>query len=424
MRDSVEAAKVTLALAILACVTVCGCDQSPQNKKAPDLPMVPVSNPVVREVTDYEEFTGRLASTMDVSVRARVTGYLDKVFFEEGIRVKVKKGQPLFEIDKRPYQIKLDQANADLQSAKANAVRAQALYDRAYTLLRRGAGTQEDVDKLKGDLEVARASIEQARAKVADADLNLKFCTVTAPIDGQIGRRLIDPGNLVQADTTVLTTIRRQDKLFAYFDIDERTVLRLRRLIKEGVVKSARDVPVPVEVGLADEVGFPHQGLLDFAENTVDPGTGTLRVRGIFKNDQSVLSPGLFVRVRVRVGAPHKAILVAEQALGQDQGQRYVYVVEGIQTKTDGKTGSPVKVGVVKFRPVQVGSLHEGLRVIEKGVGHDDWVIVNGLQRVRPEAHVRVVERPMPEPRAPGQNGPPVITRDGSDKNGQTSPKK
>jgi RND family efflux transporter MFP subunit len=409
-------------VSVLACLALSGCESSQQGKKGPAIPTVPVSKPIVREVTDYEEFTGRLASPEEVSVRARVTGYLDKVFFKDGIGVDVKVGQKLFEIDKRPYQVKLDQAKADLESARANVVRAQALYDRAYTLARRGAGTQEDVDKLKGDLDVARAAIDQAQAKVAEAQLNLDFCTVTAPVEGRLSRRLIDPGNLVQADTTILTTIRRQNPLFAYFDVDERTVLTIRRLIKKGAVKSAKYEPVVVEVGLADEEGFPHQGLLDFVENTVEPGTGTLRVRAVFDNDHNLMSPGLFVRVRVRVGTPYKALLVAEAALGQDQAQRFVYVVSNIQVKKDPKTGKDVKEGVVTFRPVQVGALHQGLRVIEKGVGPEDWIIVNGLQRVRPDSVVQIAERPMPEPRIPGQPSA-AVSRGGAAK-GKSSAKR
>jgi RND family efflux transporter MFP subunit len=381
-----------LALAVLAGLTLLGCNGAEPAKREAPPPSVPVSPPVSQEVTDYEDFTGRLAAPDDVAVKTYVTGYVRRIYFKEGVKVDVKAGDKLYLIDPDPYKVKVDAARADLESANAKKTLAEILYNRGLALQARGKGfiAQEDVDKLRGDLKLAQAGVLQTKAKLAEAELYLGYTTVRAEISGQISESKVKLGNLVTEKVTELTTIRSQDPLYAYFDLDEQTVLRLRRLVGEGRLKSAKDAPVPVTVGLTDEKGFPHEGVIDFAENTVDPGTGTLRVRAKIPNPKKILGPGMFVRVRVRIGVPHKALLVAEQALGQDQGQRFVYVA--VPAKNDkGET-----VAKVKRRDVQVGPLHGSLRVVEKGVGPTDEVIVNGLQRVRPEIVVRPTPVTMP----------------------------
>jgi RND family efflux transporter MFP subunit len=210
-----------------------------------------------------------------------------------------------------------------------------------------------------------------AKAQVEAAKLNLSFTKITAPITGRISRQNIDPGNLVMADNTVLTTLVTLNPIYVYFDVDERTMLRLRRLIQEGKLKSAREkgVTVNVEMGTSDEDGFPHPGVINFVDNRLDPATGTLRVRAVFENPRYFLSPGLFARLRIPIGEPHPATVVAERALGTDQGQRFVFVVND--------------ENVVEYRPVKIGALQDGLREIVEGVKEGERVVVSGLQRVR-----------------------------------------
>src|SRR5262245_15032928 len=358
-----------LPVVLWPCLLALGCNNRPPPVAPPKPPEVLVCLPVQKQVTDYEVFTGRTDAVEAVDVRARVTGYLDKVHFKDGD--DVKQGQLLFEIDSRTYKAEYDKAEANVVLAEAHLRRLNADYTRAVTLLANKSLSREEFDKIAGDRNEAEASVGVAKASRDLAKLNLGFCKVTAPIGGRISRRLVNPGNLVKADDTVLTTIVDLDKMYAYFDVNERSLLRFRRLLREGKVKSLRQTKIPVDMGLSDEgEAFPHEGVLDFADNKVDPTTGSLWVRGVFDNKDRFLSPGLFVRVRVPIGQPHDALLVPERALGTDQGRKFVYVVNSRNE--------------VEYRPVKPGPLHEGLRVIEQGLAADERVIVSGLQRVRP----------------------------------------
>jgi RND family efflux transporter MFP subunit len=366
---------------LTACAAVSGCGTPTAPVAAPPKPPeVVVTLPVVRQVTDYEDFTGRTEAKAAVEVRARVTGYLERVLFKEG--TEVKQGDPLFEIDPRPYQAELQRAEATLAQSQARLRRCERDLKRANDLLPQNAISQDDFDQISGDRDEAAAAVKLAEASRDLAQLNLSFTRVTAPITGRISRQLIDPGNLVKADETALTTIVSMDPIYAYFDQDERTLLRVRRLVRAGVLKTIQESAVPVLLGLVDEEGFPHEGRIDFADNRVDAMTGTLRLRGVFANPQRMLSPGLFVRIRLPIGAPHAAVLVSDQALGTDQGQSFVYVVN---SKNE-----------VVHHTVTVGPLEGGLRVIEQGLAKDERVIVNGLQRVRPGVKVapRLLEPP------------------------------
>jgi RND family efflux transporter MFP subunit len=280
--------------------------------------------------------------------------------------------------------------------AQARLKQAEADVKRNEPLVRTGATTQADFEKLVADRDVAAAQVESAKAAVESARLNVDFCRITAPFGGRISRRYVDPGNLVQADNTVLTSIVTLDPVYATFDVDERTLLRLRRLIREGKIPSARETEVPVWLALADEPDFSRQGVINFADNKVDPATGTLRVRAVFRNEDRLLSPGLFVRVRARVGVPHRALLVAEQALGTDQGQKFVYVVNANDE--------------IEYRTVRVGPLHDGLRVIEAGLKPDERVVVRGLQRVRPGGP-RVRPRLVPMPNGAATSSPQTTAK-------------
>lgn len=338
--------------------------------------------PVVREITDYEEYSGRIEAVASVEVRARVTGYLDKVLFKEG--TEVKQGDPLFEIDPRSYLADLKRTEAIVLQSEAHLQRLQLDYNRAAALLPARAISQEEFDKIVGDRNEAAAAVRLAEAARDLAQLNLGFTKVLAPITGRISRQLIDPGNMVKADETPLTTIVAWDPIYAYFDVDERTILRVRRLIRAGKMKSAREAAAPVHLGLLDENGFPHTGTINFIDNRVDAMTGTLRLRGIFENSERLLSPGLFVRVRVPIGKSRSAILISEQTLGTDQGHKFVYVVNG-ENK-------------VEPRRVQVGALQNGLRVIEEGLAKGERVIFSGLQRVRPGVEVKPKQAQAPSP--------------------------
>jgi len=371
-----------------ACATLFGCGAPPAPPALPKVPEVVVSVPVVRQVTDYEDFTGRVEAKASVEVRARVTGYLERVLFKEG--TEVKEGAPLFEIDPRSYQAELKRAEANVMQSQARLRRCERDLKRASDLLPQNAISQDDFDQISSDREEAAAAVKLAEASRDLAQLNLSFTRVTSPITGRISRQLIDPGNMVKADETALTTIVSMEPIYAYFDEDERTLLRVRRLVRAGVLKTLQEASVPVLLGLVDEEGFPHEGRIDFADNRVDAMTGTLRLRGVFSNPQRMLSPGLFVRIRLPIGVPHPAILVSEQALGTDQGQSFLYVVNG---KNE-----------VVTRRVNVGLLDGGLRVIEQGLDKGERVIVSGLQRVR--AGVKVAPKLLEPPGQASGPGP------------------
>ncbi len=358
----------------------CGPSQAQPAMGPPPPPEVQVSLPVVKEVTDYEDFPGRTEAVSTIDVRAHVTGYLERVYFTDG--AFVQKGDLLFEIDARPYRADLARAEGNVLQSEGHLRRLTSDYQRATRLLPQRAIGREEFDKIVGDHTEARGALEVAKAARDMAALNLGYTRITAPISGQISRRNMDPGNLVKQDDTSLTTIVSLDPIYAYFDLDERSTLRAQRLIRERKVDWSPEKGLHVLLGLADEEGFPHKGVVNFADNRVDPDTGTWRLRGIFQNRDHALTPGLFVRMRLPIGEPYRAILVAEQALSTDQGQKYVYVLDD--------------AGKVAYRRITVGRLHGGMRVITDGVKPQDKVLVSGLQFVRPGAEVKAEVVPMP----------------------------
>jgi len=412
-------------------ITVVGVGMSARSKPtaslhAPVPPTITVSYPVERPVTDYADFTGRAAAVDSVEVRARVSGYLNEIKFKEG--ALVKNGDTLFVIDPRPFVAELDRAKAQLEQAKANEIEttarlseAQAQQQRAkagvyYTqrrlarsekLLPTNVITQEEFDQQKSELlqdqadldrtkatiassqaaiATAKAAIQSAQAAVELAALNFEYTNVTAPIDGRISRELVTEGNLIQSGDqggTVLTTIVSVDPIYVYFDVDEGTVLRVQQLIREGKAESARNATVAVMLSLANENDFSQRGTINFVDNQINPKTGTLRLRGVFRNEDEALTPGLFVRVRVPIGEEHPSLLVAERAIENDQGQKILYVVDD-------------KSQVVA-RPIVVGALHDGLREISQGIKSGERVVVNGLQRIRAGSTVEPKLVAMPE---------------------------
>ena len=341
-------------------------------------PEVLVGRPVVETITDYEDFTGHTEAMMGVEIRARVSGYLVEGLKDGGPNkegTEVKKGELLFEIDPRTYEADKNKAEAALAQSQAHLERLTKDLKRAEELLPTRSIAQGDYDQIAGDHKEAEAAVKTAQAALRLAELNLEFTKVRAPCDGRVSKQLIDPGNMVQADQTPLTTIVTLDPIYAYFDIDERTLLQLRRMVRAGKLKSAREAKVKILLGLADEEDYPHEGMIDFADNRLDVMTGTLRLRGVFPNPKRILSPGMFARIRLPIGGPHRAILIPEEALGSDQGQRFLYVVND---KNE-----------VEYRRVQIGSLHGKLRVIKSGLAEGDRVVLEGLQRIQPGIKVQ-----------------------------------
>jgi RND family efflux transporter MFP subunit len=362
----------SFALVLGSCLGLTGCARAP-SEAPPEAPVtVTVSYPVERDVTDYADFTARIAAVDSVEVRAHAWGYLEKVNFQEG--ALVKKGDALFEIDPRPYQAMLNQAKAKVAQDEAQLRYDEAEYQRNLRVVATRAVSQSDLEKSAAAREVDMANVAADKAVVASRQLDLEYTKVIAPVSGRVSRYVVTVGNLIQSGDqnggTLLTTIVSVDPMYAYYDVDERTVQRISQLIREGKVKWAHKTEWPVSLGLATEEGFPHQGTVNFVDNQVNPKTGTLRVRGVFPNKDESLSPGFFARVRVPVGPPHKALLVSDRAIDNDQGQKILYVVNA-------------KNEVVS-RPVRLGALHDGLRAIEGGLKPGERVIVNGLQLVRP----------------------------------------
>src|SRR4051794_28796119 len=300
---------------LIATVILLGC-KPPAAMAPPEKPSVGVARPVVKEIFDWDEYTGRLAAVDAVNVRARVGGYLDDIRFKDG--QIVNKGDVLFVIDPRPFKAILAAAEGDAEALNSRLALARNDFERAKKLIESKAISQEDYDTRGKAAEAALASWEAAKAKIESARLDVEFTEVKSPMTGRIGRHQVSIGNLVSGGTdqsTVLTNIVTIEPIYCYFDVDEKTVIRIRQLIREGKAKSARESEWPVYMGLSREDGFPFQGTINFVDNQINPKTGTLRVRAVFPNPKEQLSPGYFGRVRVPIGFPHQALLVSDRAI-------------------------------------------------------------------------------------------------------------
>ena len=349
-----------------------------QKPAPPPPPQVTVSKPLVREVMEWDEYTGRLEAVDTVDVRARVNGYLQSIHFKDG--QIVKEGDLLFVIDPRPYQAELDRAEAELKLAQARLSLAQNDLARAKNLLSAKAISVEEADTRASDEKVAAATVQQAEAAVDAARLNVEFTQVRAPITGLISRKYVTEGNLINGGTggTLLTTIVSLNPIYCYFEADEQSFLKYNRLEKEGLRPDTRQSDSPAYLELADETGFPHKGYVDFLDNRIDTQTGTIRGRGVFENPGDILTPGLFAKIKIVGSAPYEAILLPDEAIGSDQSQKFVLVVNPENT--------------VEYRQVELGPKINGFRVVRSGVKPGDRVIVKGLQRVAPGAVVSPVE--------------------------------
>jgi multidrug efflux system membrane fusion protein len=334
-------------------------------------PNVKIAQPLSQEVTEWDEYTGRIEAVNSVDVRARVSGYLDKVNFKAGDRVH--KGDLLFLIDPKPFTAQLNFAEAELERAKSRHELAKNDLSRAERLFRAKAISEEEHDARSKGLRETVAAVQSAQANVYTARLNLEFTQVRSPIDGRIGRELITAGNLVNGgggDATLLTFIVSTDPVYVYVDADERSVLKYRRQAKKGSRGSLGDEQTPVELAVADEVNFPHQGHLDYISPREDAATGTLTLRGVFANSDELLSPGFFARMRVRQSAPYPAILLPDRAIGTDQAQRFVWVVN--------------QQNQVEYRKVELGAHIGQSRVITEGLKPEEWAVIEGLQKLKP----------------------------------------
>jgi len=358
-----------------------GCQQAaPEHPKKP--PQVVVTSPIRDEVADYQDFTGRLDGLKTVDIRARVSGFIMEAPFNEGDLVH--EGDLLFQIDRRPYQAALDQAEANVKVAVADQNLQLRNSQRAHKMIQSNSIAREDYDTMLATEEKSRATVGAVEAARDLARLNLDYTRVIAPLSGRISRRFVDPGNLITADTTVLTSIVSDNQLYAYFDVDERTYLDLLASAKQGQGSWLAGLRFPVLMSLANEGNkFEHVGKVNFIDNRVNATTGTIRMRAVFDNADGFLKSGLFVRIRLPIGNPYHTLLVAAEALLSDQGRSYVYVVDDKNQ--------------VAYRRVNVGQELEGLRVIKDGLAEGERVIVSGMQRVRPGTEVEVKMQPRPK---------------------------
>ncbi|TAN71571.1 MAG: efflux RND transporter periplasmic adaptor subunit [Methylobacter sp.] len=361
-------------LPFIATLMMLGCENhdapGPQPGQGPS-PSVKIAQPLSQEVTEWDEYTGRIEAVNSVDIRARVSGYLEKVNFKAGD--KVKKGDLLFLVDPKPFMAQLNYAKAELERAKSRHDLARNDLVRAERLFRVKAISEEEHDARNKGLRETIAAVQSAQANVESARLNLEFTKVRAPIDGRIGRELITAGNVVNGggtEATLLTFIVSTDPVYVYADADERSVLKYRRQAQQGGRGSLSDEGIPVELAVADETNFPHQGYLDYIAPREDAATGTLTLRGVFANPDELLSPGFFARMKIRQSAPYTAVLVPDRALGADQAQRFVWVVN--------------QQNQVEYRKVEIGALIGQSRVITQGLKPDEWVVIEGIQKLKP----------------------------------------
>ncbi|WMJ68795.1 efflux RND transporter periplasmic adaptor subunit [Stenotrophomonas sp. 24(2023)] len=380
-------------VSILAAAVLAACSGGHAEEAGmPPPPQVSAAPVLVKQVSQWDEFSGRVEAVQSVELRPRVSGYIDKVNYVEG--QEVKKGDVLFTIDARSYQAEYDRARAELARARTQATLARSESDRAARLSEQQAISTETADQRRAASDQAVAAVQAAQAALDAAALNLEFTKVRAPIDGRAGRAIVTAGNLVTAGDTasVLTTLVSLDTVFVYFDADEGTFLRYAQMARKGERPSERDSgsALPVKVALSGEEGFPHEGKVDFLDNQVTRSTGTIRVRALMDNRDRQFTPGLFARVQLLGSGQFEAKLIDEKAVLTDQDRKYVYVVD--------------KDGKAQRRDIQLGRSADGLRIVEQGLAAGDRVIIDGVQKVfMPGMPVQAKAVAMqPAPAAPG----------------------
>jgi membrane fusion protein, multidrug efflux system len=368
-----------LAAPLAVLVLAAGCVQTSAQPAPPPPPQVTVASVIERDVTEWDEFTGRLQAVDSVEVRPRVSGLIAAVRFQEG--AIVRRGDPLFEIDPRPFQAEVDRLRAELNRARATNQRAASELQTAEKLRAENAIAKEEHDRRAAFAQESTAQAAAVEAALRAAELNLEFTKVTSPIDGRVGRAIVTEGNLVSSgpgEATLLTTVVSLDPVYAYFDADEQIFLKYSAAAgATGAGLRNRGAELPIRMALANDESFPRQGRLDFIDNQLDGATGTIRGRAIFRNSDGQLTPGLFVRLRLAGTASYRGLLIQDRAVGTDLSKKFVYVV--------GPNNE------IQYRSVTLGPIVDGLRVVREGLEAGESVVVNGLQRVRPGVQVTPV---------------------------------
>ena len=363
MRHTILLVAALLAVAIAA--------RPGRAQQMPEAPPVDVATPLVETIVDYDEFTGRFTAVKEVDIRSRVSGYLEEIHFRDG--QLVEEGEPLFTIDRRTFEAAVDRARAQLASARASRDLAGIELERASQLARRNVGTAQEVDRTQAALAEAEAAVQVAEAELREAELNLDFTTIDAPIAGRMSEAMIDEGNLIiggAGNATLLSTVVSVDPIHFTFSASEADFLKYSRLAQIGTRPSSRVTDTPVSVRLMDERGYVHEGHMDFVDNVIDPNSGTIVGRAVLPNDDGLLIPGLFGRLRLPGSGPYEALLVPDEAVLADQSEFIVMVVG--------------EDGTVAQRRVAPGPLHKGMRVIRDGLSRDDRIVVADVQRARP----------------------------------------
>lgn len=416
IQSSFSIYKILFLSGLLLIMTCLGCETNKRTKVVNDqTPALPVAVPLERVVTDFKDYTGRTDAKQSVDIRARVTGYLTEMPFKEGS--EVKKGDLLFEIEKRPYKAQFDQSESQITLNEASLKLAKSTYERDLAVAKavQGGVTQQQLAQDEAAIQEAQARVNASKASTEVYKINLGYTQVVSPMDGQISRYYLTKGNLVNQDQTLLTTIVSLDPIYVYFDMDEPTLLQMRLAEKEGKIQlDSSTNQLPVFMALQGESGYPHHGYIDFINNQVNPNTGSISVRGVFdnpklseKNSTRLISPGMFARIRLPMGSPYKALLVIDRAIASDQGSKYVYV---LNDKNE-----------AEYRKITTGFLQEdGLRVISRGLNPGDRVIVGGLQMVRPNMPIRPEERTMQSMARPLTNDPATPSENKSPDKGVT----
>ena len=362
-------------LAALALLVMSACGRTPEAVQAPTAPKVSVAKVIEQPINEWDEFTGRLEAPETVEVRPRVSGQIDQVAFTEG--AQVNKGDLLFQIDPRPFQAEVRRLEAQLQQSRATAIRSENEAQRGERLRNSNAISAELAESRTSAAAEARAGVAAIQAQLDLAKLNLSFTRVTAPISGRVSRAQFTAGNIVTADVTPLTSVVSTDRVYAYFDADERVYLKYSQLARDG----QRGQTTPVYLGLSNETGNPHLGQMNFVDNQVNPKTGTIRGRAVFDNRDGQFTPGLYARLKLVGSATYSAMLINDEAVGTDLGKKFVLVMD--------------KDNKADYRAVELGPKLEGLRIVRSGLTKDDRIVVKGLQRVRPGSPVTPEETPM-----------------------------
>lgn len=389
---------LALSLGLAAGMIGCRKEQAPP---AMPPPAVTVAQPIEHDVVDWDEYTGRLEAVDMVEVRARVSGMVTGAPFNEGSIVD--KNAPLFVLDNRPFQAELDRATGEVARAQSRLDLAGTEFKRVEGLKQSGSVAETEYEQRKQDFRQAEAALTVAKATAESARLNVEFTEVRAPITGRISRKMVTPGNLINGgagQATMLTTVTALDPIYCYVEADENSVLKYQRLARQKKRVSARDTKIPALLALADETDFKRRGFVDFVDNRLDPSTGTLQARAVFENPDLTLTPGLFARLKIPGSGRYKAMLVSDLAIGTDQGQRFVSVVNPDNT--------------VEARRVVLGGRVGGLRAVREGLKKDDWIIVNGLMAamMRPDRKVTPQKAVMPNADAVDKILPAILDTD------------